>query len=309
MTESVGITIVIPVLNPQREELLALKQLVTVIDQSSLVTEVIIANDSHKDLPEQYLAEVNTSDVVKVVAKGVNQGRGGAINYGASFARSSHIWILDADCFVDRSTLEALPGKQLSNVDVLYGAIDAQGQDPFWDRYQKNRRSVRAQSGEMQFTTANLIIRRKLFEAIGGFDFAYQHYGFEDRDLIERFPANLVIQYEQGFVVRHDGNITLPLVRRKMFSSAASAQVFREKFPARYSQISYSGFDYNCIGFPKRLIFSMLEKLERALSGVLDYCIKSHFVPFAIKKLIVLFASSMAFYRGTALLAKASNDA
>jgi hypothetical protein len=86
----------------------------------------------------------------------------GSRNLGVAGARADLIAFTDADCAPDPGWLAA-GVSALARVDLVQGRVLASGPHEFWDR----TLSVGRESG--LYETANLFIRREMFELAGGF--------------------------------------------------------------------------------------------------------------------------------------------
>jgi glycosyltransferase involved in cell wall biosynthesis len=90
-------------------------------------------------------------------------GPGPARNVGVAAASGPLIAFTDADCIPDPGWLRAGVAA-LAEHDLVQGRVDAAGPVGPWDR------TVYVDRLSLLFETANLFVRRELFEAIGGFE-------------------------------------------------------------------------------------------------------------------------------------------
>jgi glycosyltransferase involved in cell wall biosynthesis len=123
--------------------------------------EVIVVDDGSDD---GTAAAVELSGVARLV-RGPHQGPAEARNLGVAEARAGLLAFTDADCFPAagwlREGLSALAG-----ADLVQGAVRP---DPSAERTPFDR-TVWADGRSGLFETANLLIRRPLFERLGGFE-------------------------------------------------------------------------------------------------------------------------------------------
>lgn len=233
-----------------------------------------------------------------------NRGRAAACNTGAAAGSGDFLLILDVDC-MPRSTLLLEHMQQMNEgKDVSFGPVRAAGDD-FWSRYQclvADTRERRALAGDFSaLTTANMLIRRRLFDAVGGFDSAYARYGFEDRDLINRLAAaGAAFGYAARAVVEHRLDGDLAAACRKMESAGCStAPLYRARYLEQYQRSAFAKVDYRLSGPGRRLLLNGLSSLRRPLisgsSAVLHYIP----VPFRMKLFVVRVAEALSYYAGT----------
>ena len=124
--------------------------------------EVIVVDDGSED--DTALLAERFGDPVRVL-RGARRGQAAARNAGAAAAASDALAFTDADCFPRpdwlREGLAALAGAEL-----VQGPVRA---DPAADRGPFDRTvEVGAEIG--LYETANLLVRRDLFERLGGFE-------------------------------------------------------------------------------------------------------------------------------------------
>jgi GT2 family glycosyltransferase len=125
--------------------------------------EVIVVDDASGDGTFELAASFGPP--VRAVRNAGRRGPGSARNAGVAAAASRVIAFTDADCFpasdwVARG-LEALRG-----ADLVQGAV---GPDPRAERAPFDR-TVIVTRDDGYFRTANMFVRRGLFEAVGGFE-------------------------------------------------------------------------------------------------------------------------------------------
>lgn len=173
----------------------------------------------------------------------LEEGRPGASvarNRGAAAATGEVVAFTDADCQPDPDWLARLlaafgpgigavaggvrpaaPGGAVEAFAALYTLRT--GDEPF----DATRFTLR-QGG---FPTANLAVRRDLFDKLGGFDEAIRIYG-EDYDLCARvYAAGYTIRYEPAAVVFHHHRTTLRGLLRQSFGfGTAHAYLLRRHF-------------------------------------------------------------------------------
>jgi glycosyltransferase involved in cell wall biosynthesis len=140
--------------------------------------EVIVVDDGSRD--ETPLIAARHADLVTVVHNEHSQGPGAARNRGASAARAPVLAFTDADCFPTSQWLErGLDATKHSEL-VQGRVIPEPGvrRTPF-------DRSLEVEGDGGFYQTANLFVRREVFDAVGGF----RDWALERRDR-RRWPAD-----------------------------------------------------------------------------------------------------------------------
>jgi glycosyltransferase involved in cell wall biosynthesis len=125
--------------------------------------EVIVADDGSSDATFE-LAE-DFGDPVRAVRNSGRRGPGNTRNAGVRAARSDVIAFTDADCYPEPDWL-ARGLKALDGADLVQGAVSP---DPEAERTPFDR-TVIVNGDDGYFRTANMFVRRDLFERIGGFE-------------------------------------------------------------------------------------------------------------------------------------------
>jgi O-antigen biosynthesis protein len=219
--EQPQVSIVIPVYNKIAYTLACLKSLVEHAGAASF--EVIVVDDCSSDDTQEHLAEVEN---LRVVRNAQNLGFVGSCNAGAAVAQGEFVLFLNNDTVVTPGWLEALlrcfaecPDAGLAGAKLVYpdgrlqeaGGIvfrDGSGwnygrfEDPADPRY-NFRREADYCSG------AAILLRRALFEQLGGFDQRYAPAYYEDTDLAFAVrAAGLKVYYESRSTVIHFEGIT-----------------------------------------------------------------------------------------------------
>ena len=122
--------------------------------------EVIVADDGSADATRA-LAEASPV-VDRVVPVGGRGGPGAARNAGAAQARGAILAFTDADCFPEPAWLERAVAA-MGEADLVQGLVRPERDPAPFDR------TVWVSSPGGLFETANLLVRRDLFAALGGF--------------------------------------------------------------------------------------------------------------------------------------------
>lgn len=214
-------------------------------------TEIIIVDNASRDRSVERLRELFPD--ITIVEMNGNNGFGSANNAGAVAASGSHLFFLNNDTIVhsdspqhlssvlQREQKAAVVGPRLSYEDGSFQLSFGFDPSPFneWKtkRMQKGlfRRDAKL-TDKMQsryasvtpvdwVTGAALMIRREVFESIGGFDEAYFMY-FEDADLCQRVrkkgwdvlydPAATIMHYGGGSVASNDMSVYIGYRRSQL---------------------------------------------------------------------------------------------
>lgn len=187
--------------------------------------EVIVVDNASRDQS----AEVAASRGVRVAFDPV-PNRSRARNAGARTARADLLAFIDADCTASPQWLSALL-RCRGRAPLLAGPVELETRTPpntierfelFW------RLDQEAMVAQGWAATANLMVERYAFEAIGGFDSHYRHIG-EDADFCMRAGrAGYELGYCAGALVHHGAERELsPVIRRAFFHGYSAAQVLR----------------------------------------------------------------------------------
>ncbi|NIH85140.1 glycosyltransferase [Amycolatopsis granulosa] len=215
--------------------------------------EVVVVDDAS---PDDSAAQLAACPGVRLVRTPENTGFGGAVNLGAAHARGELLVLLNNDTEVRPGWLDALTGVVrgdesvgLAGAKLVYpdgrlqecgGIVFADGSaanyghgdDPDDPRYQ-GVRDVDYCSG------AAILVRRDLWERLGGFDERYSPAYYEDTDLAfaVRDAGYRVVVVPDAVVVHHEGvshgtDITQGIKRFQEVNRA----VFAEKWAAALAE-------------------------------------------------------------------------
>ncbi|MGH9957774.1 MAG: glycosyltransferase family 2 protein, partial [Pyrinomonadaceae bacterium] len=212
-------SIIIPVFNKVDFTFHCLQTLLNEIDMST--TEVIVVNNASTDETQKMLAYFER--VIRVFDNEENQGFVDACNQGATLARGTYFLFLNNDTAVQSGWLDNLldtiqgdPSVGAVGSMFLYpdgriqeaGAIVWKTGEAYhygWGKSPDDRRYNFAR--EVDYcSAASLLIRKDLFERLGGFDRRYAPAYYEDVDLcfgvrslgykVVYQPLSRVIHYE-----------------------------------------------------------------------------------------------------------------
>ena len=128
---------------------------------------------------------------------GPRRGPAANRNHGAALAKGEWLAFTDDDCLPDTQWLSKLSEAMDGPALALEGAIH-----PLGDTTQDLAECPVNLTGGY-FWSANIAVKRLLFEKIGGFDVAYPLAAHEDVDMKLRLAAFTEIRFVQNAIIRH----------------------------------------------------------------------------------------------------------
>jgi GT2 family glycosyltransferase len=215
VSERFGATRAVSVVIPARNAAATLPPLLRSLDAQTLAPErfeVIVVDNASSDAT----AAVAGAHGAKVVHERV-ANRSRARNRGAAAAAAPLYAFTDADCVADRRWLEELL-RCAPSAPLVAGRVQLTvGDDPNalerFDRLWRFGQREWVQQGWA--STANLLVSREAFDALGGFDSAWREGG-EDVDFcIRAGRSGYALSYCDEALILHPGERELrPFVRR-----------------------------------------------------------------------------------------------
>ncbi|SEL59822.1 glycosyltransferase family 2 protein [Ectothiorhodospira marina] len=267
------LSIIIPVLNNASQANHTIKKLTA--EPPSKPVEIIIVDDGSNP-PIQINTESTENSQLKLLRLKKNQGRAGALNTGIRSASGLYMTFLDVDCVPETGYMKNIQHNILSGTLILFGDIHFFSGDPFFDRYGNRvqaRRRTKLDKWTISLTSANVTLHRDLVLAVNGFDPAYRHYGFEDRDfflrLAQSFP-NLTPMYKTDCSVKHVDVICLRKILKKFETSGChTARIFQSKHPDAYRKMPMYYFDTQANPIYRYIPYWILSTANQGLSTTL----------------------------------------
>jgi len=230
---------ILPTLAKNLDSLLKCVKSVKESDFCQTLSLVVIVND-----PDIVL---NPIDGAIIISPGLNLGFNGGLVFGSQLFESEFIWILQDDVLVNPSTLSALYDEMVSNPRISMLSprrTDSQGNFPacggwidtngsitgFYSEALSETRSYRIPRKLNWVSSSGSLIRKTMWETLGGYDLDLYPLGFGDVDFCDRattqgFEFSLsdvaIIQHE------HLSSSTPSLLRD--FLSQRTSQIFSQK--------------------------------------------------------------------------------
>jgi glycosyltransferase involved in cell wall biosynthesis len=245
-------------------------------------------------------------DRIVLIRSEENHGRSLTRNLGASNSDAGILCFLDADCLYRGTSCLANHITALEAADVSIGALQTKA-GGFWSTYQQHVFEKRAHQHPdrdiIHYTTANTAIRSDVFRSIGGFDSAYAHYGFEDRDFYLRvMESGASIAAISGCVAYHDAELSLHEACRKLeIAGHHTSGIFAERFPEAYAEMNYSKIDVRIRGWPIRLLDLFFSPALPAAVRGWDRLLEHPALPYRVKSLGVKLLFALSFMHGCIL--------
>lgn len=204
------ISVVVPFYNAEK----TLEICLEAIEKQSLNPEQIVLVDNKSEDNSLSIVGKFISDKkgkYKCYSKG-KRGPSSARNKGIKESKGDVIAFVDADCIPDKKWIEQLSKEfEDPNVNVVAGKIKGIISSSLFDRFHSlfTLKSPEKTAVTKEFTlvrggfpAANLALRKKVFEAIGGFD--EKLIVGEDYDLCARiYKARFAINYVDRAIVHH----------------------------------------------------------------------------------------------------------
>jgi GT2 family glycosyltransferase len=185
--------------------------------------EIVVVDNGSRDGSGEVAAALGARVVVEP-----QPNRSGARNAGVAAAQSDLVAFTDADCTASPRWLSGLLACR-GRAALVAGPVEVETRTPAnaIERFELGWRFDQRETVPLGWAaTANLMVERSAFGAVGGFDTAYRHIG-EDADFCLRARrAGFGLAFCEGAVVRHAAERELgPVIRRAFFHGYSAAQV------------------------------------------------------------------------------------
>jgi peptidoglycan/xylan/chitin deacetylase (PgdA/CDA1 family)/glycosyltransferase involved in cell wall biosynthesis len=210
--------------------------------------ELIVVIDGSTDGTLDALGEVSTPFPITLIAQ-ENEGLARARNRGVAAAKNDIILFLDDDLICRPDILTQHARSIAAGADAVLGHIplDPQSSPGFlargvgeWAEERAQRLAGGAQPTLFDLVCGHMSIRRRVFEAIGGFDQQFTEggaFGDEDLDLGTRLTENFAVRFNAEAVASQRYVVT-PAQNMEQWYQAGGADVaFARKHPARAREL------------------------------------------------------------------------
>lgn len=199
---NVPISVVVPAYNAQQTIGLALEGILA--QSSSGDLEIIVVDDGSTDRTP----EIVRSFPQVIYTRQPNAGPAAARNRGARQAQGEFIFFTDSDCIPDPGWIaRILPHFDSDEIAAVAGSYGIANPGSRLARCIHEEILFRHQKLMPQFPKAfgsyNFAVRKKVFEAVGGFDTSYRFASGEDNDLSYKILKTGKIYFEREATVRH----------------------------------------------------------------------------------------------------------
>ena len=300
-------SIVIPCYRDASGAIRAVSALLAMLgEEARRQTQLLVIDDGSQDDSALRISNAVGSEA-QVLALETNRGRASARNIGVREAVGEYVVFMDCDCTPLTDIVQAHTRALADGVVASAGSVHGSGDNGFWDRYQRavSRRRERLHDQGVSFSgsSQNLAVRRSEFLAVGGFDQAYERYGFEDRDLLIRLAQRGNIALNRAAIVQHHDRLTLMGVCRKMTETGRySSGRFRQKFPDEYRVLGYEAADVANTSRPwLRGVASLGPGLIKPAAVAFDALERRLPLPLWLAAPVVRGLSGLAYLHGTSL--------
>jgi glycosyltransferase involved in cell wall biosynthesis len=201
------VSVIVPVCNGEAFIAACLDSL---INQQVAPREIIVVNNGSTDATEQIVKNYKTVIIVDEPIMGASRAR----NRGAEVAQGSVLAFLDVDCIARADWVEqGWNALTYTDADGLVGFSQGISRNIYADFFQRSYDrfipEIQCTDGRLRkIDTKNFFLRRRVFQAVGGFDIAIGNS--EDVDLgIRLHIGGYRVVYELSVVVSHVNPVRL----------------------------------------------------------------------------------------------------
>lgn len=199
--------------------------------------EVIIINDGGMDFSTPLLAYIEDREHIQYNWQ-TQQGPATARNHGANLAQGEYVAFVDDDCLPHPEWLLKMVAEKRDNEPLLIGGkvtnhltqnVYAEASQLLVD-YLYQFFNQLPQPATF-FTSNNMLMPKKTFQALGGFDTQFPIAAAEDRELCERWrTAGFNLKYVPEAIIRHAHRLTFKTYCRQQFNYGMGIFYFNQKF-------------------------------------------------------------------------------
>lgn len=248
--------------------------------------EVVVVDDGSKDNLRDVVGPFQAQMNVRLLRQ-ANRGPAAARNFGVAQARGRYIVFLDDDCRVppDWSQTLAKYAKHLDGKVIGGHTVNVLKHNPFsvvsqlmvdclYAYYNQDPENCRF------FTSNNMLLPRKLFQDVKGFDESFTLAAGEDRDLCDRLRlSGATLQYRPDITIYHWHRLQSTSLMKQHFHYGRGALTYYRSRAARSNKV---------------LRIESVEFYWRLLS----HPFRSHTFYKALPLAVLLLATQAAHYAG-----------
>jgi glycosyltransferase involved in cell wall biosynthesis/peptidoglycan/xylan/chitin deacetylase (PgdA/CDA1 family) len=227
--------------------------------------EVIVVVDGSSDGTAEALSRLSCPFPLSVIQQ-ANAGAAAARNRGARNASGDILLFLDDDMLVEPDLLAEHARSHAQGADAVLGSLimdensvpglHAEAAAGWIDRLNRQGGEVT----DLDVFSGHLSVRRKVFEALGGFDAAFTsdgRFAGEDTDLGVRLGARYRVVHNPLARTRHRYMVTPREWIARAFRTGRGAAAFARKHPGRVNDL------FRDMGASKRVIDIVYRPLSR----------------------------------------------
>ena len=258
--------------------------------------EVFISLDrNHLSASESKLALALDKNVTVLASESHKpEGPARARNRGAKFAQETFLVFVDSDMWVSPFSALRLVDRLLTAGPFDLGTVRISGQEvgAISDFFAHGPFSVRMIWGRIFFPSAVLIISRKLFESVGGFDESFPDAAGEDWDLLLRIYANepaIDFAFHSDIIARHRNPTRLSSLLRRALRYGLNAH----RYLGNRKRTDVPGLGRRALDI---LIQEILIPANRALRDI-ENALRGRVLPRKLTPLNALKLAALAMYK------------
>ena len=200
MDDDIQLSIVIPTYQRITDLVVCIEKITESCKYVKNICYEIVISDDENSKTTQSIA--NLFPNVKII-RGPNKGPAANRNNGAKHTKGEWIVFTDDDCIPDRNWIREITRtiKKKRKIVGIEGAIH-----PLYRTNQSLDECPVNFSGA-NFWSANIIINKRIFDEIGGFDENYKYAAYEDMDIYYRLREKGEVPFIKEIIVYHPPRI------------------------------------------------------------------------------------------------------
>lgn len=225
------ISVIIPVFNEEQTIKRCLQALINQNIQSENY-EVVVVDNGSNDRSTQIIQKFP----VKLFSENRAHNSYMARNCGLRHAKGEIIAFIDADCIAEKKWLKNLVEPfQDGRVGIVAGEVLSDKPNNliqgFYEHSGILKQKEKVQKNIAAIATANVAIRKRIFDTVGNFDENFQWGGDNDFGIRIQKETNYLIQFDENARVYHSHRASL----RGLFKHAYTYGLGKGRFSIKYS--------------------------------------------------------------------------